>query len=352
MIHCRRRANVQTEAHAILPARSRRWVLWAVLAMTLAAVPAHAQPYVYALGYEPTPNSAFARLVAINAATNAIVGSVALGENPGPRNEHLAMSPDGSRIFVVNSSDRTVSVVSAQTLAILDTYTQALLGIRPGAVTVSSDSSRVYVSGTAPVNGQDQAFVSVIDIAARSRVGTVQLGTPAASGLAASPDGSRALRAHHQPTDAQDREHGHQQRHQHRAARPDEFRHNGRAVARWSVCVFSTLVHHVFYTWGDGGARHHDRDDCRESDNWIRAATRCRLAERRGRLCAELQIEADRPVESLDACRGRRHSPQQRRIRHRVPSRQLARVQWPPAWTSSSWTRRRMRWCERYPCSP
>ena len=191
MIHCRRRANVQTEAHAILPARSRRWALWAVLAMTLAAVPAHAQPYVYALGYEPTPNSAFARLVAIDASTNGIVGSVVLGENPAPRNEHLAISPDGSRIVVVNNSERTVSVISAQTLAVLDTYSQALLGIRPAAVTVSSDSRRVYVSGTTPVNGQDQAFVSVIDIASRSRVGTVPLGTPEASGLAASPDGSR-----------------------------------------------------------------------------------------------------------------------------------------------------------------
>ena len=188
MIHCRRRANVQTEAHATLPARSRRWVLWAVLATTLAAVPAHAQPYVYALGYEPTPDSAYTRLVAIDASTNGIVGSVVLGENPAPRNEHLAISPDGSRLVVVNNPERTVSVISAQTLALLDTYSQALLGIRPAAVTVSSDSRRVYVSGTTPVNGQDQV-VSVVDIASRSRHGP--LGTPQAPGLAASPDGSR-----------------------------------------------------------------------------------------------------------------------------------------------------------------
>ena len=285
MIHCRRRATVQTEAHAILPARSRRWVLWAVLAMTLAAVPAHAQPYVYALGYEPTPDSAFARLVAINAATNAIVGSVALGENPAPAERtsgHLARrKPHRCRQQL--RSDRLGRLRT--TLAILDTYTQALLGIRPGAVTVSSDSSRVYVSGTAPVMARTRrSSASSTSPRGRewARFSSARRRRPGlpprrmVRGSTCSPSTHRRSRSWTRPPTASS------------------------TRCRCGLMNFGTTValspdgryasfprsSTMFSTPGDGGARHHDRDDCRESDNRIRAATRWRLAERRGRLCA------------------------------------------------------------------
>ena len=113
----------------------------------------------------------------INTATNTVVTTVSVGSYPWD----LAMSPDGSRVYVVNYYADSVSVIATATNAVVATVG---VGSYPQAVAVSPDGSRVYVANY----GGDS--VSVINTATNAVVATVSVGRRP-SGVAVSPDGSR-----------------------------------------------------------------------------------------------------------------------------------------------------------------
>lgn len=120
--------------------RSKWWVQFAAVAASLLARPAQAQPYVYVLGQAPSPATTSHRLRVYNAATNTSVAGVALGRTQGTDQEDIAMAPDGALIYVINSLDRTVSVVSTQTNTVVDTWGEAVIGWNPSGVAVSANS--------------------------------------------------------------------------------------------------------------------------------------------------------------------------------------------------------------------
>ena len=169
--------------------KSKGWVALAALAVSVMAGPAEAQPYVYALGIEPL--SLNQRLNVINAATNTVVAAAVLGETQGTRPEHMVMAPDGGRIYVINSLDFNVSVVSTQTHALVDTWPQSLVGNSPQGLAVSPDSRRLYVTSLDVVNNKLEGSLVVIDIASKSRLATIPFGLNNTYGVAASSDGSR-----------------------------------------------------------------------------------------------------------------------------------------------------------------
>ena len=160
-------------------------VAFVVLAGSVVAVTAEAQPYVYALGRtsdSPRRNV----LTVIDGATNTKGPSISLGASNGfilP--QAMAMAPDGDRIYVVNDLDSTVSVVSTETNTVVDTWPASLVGTNPRAVTVSPDGQRLYVVGN------NQGVFIAIDVASRSRVATVTHNLSGTFGVAASPDGTR-----------------------------------------------------------------------------------------------------------------------------------------------------------------
>lgn len=151
--------------------------------------------------------------------TEYSVTSVGVGRGPSA----VALSPDGARAYVTNSTDRTVSVVdtatgtlvksvavggsasavalspdgsrayialkSASKLAVMDTATHSVIttvsvGWSPSAVAVNANGTRVYVSN--PGSGT----MSVIDAATNRKVTSVTIGSSPA-GLAVNPTGTR-----------------------------------------------------------------------------------------------------------------------------------------------------------------
>ncbi|MCW2654318.1 MAG: hypothetical protein JWR32_5294 [Mycobacterium sp.] len=82
-------------------------------------------------------------------ANHNVIGTVAVGARPSG----MAVSPDGTRLYVANTDDDTVSVVDTASDAAIDTIA---VGHTPLEVAVSPDSTRVYV-----INQSDSA-VSVI----------------------------------------------------------------------------------------------------------------------------------------------------------------------------------------------
>ena len=100
----------------------------------------------------------------IATATNTVVAKVAVGLNP----VGVAVTPDGARVYVANYSENTVSVIATATNTVVATVP---VGIHPQGVALTPDGTRVYVAN----NGSNT--LSVIATATNLVVATVNVGT-------------------------------------------------------------------------------------------------------------------------------------------------------------------------------
>ena len=115
---------------------------------------------------------------AINTVTQQIVGRVAVGLDPNG----IAISADGSRLYVTNLSSGDLSEVNTGTMAVVRTIT---LGGVPQDVVVSPDGTELYVANEAGAM-QVVTLSSGVVTAASSATGGL-------FGLALSPDGARLV---------------------------------------------------------------------------------------------------------------------------------------------------------------
>ena len=134
-------------------------------------VTAAAQPFAY------ISNQSNNNVSVINTATNTLVVSVPVGNNP----TGVAVHPGSARVYVANENSATVSVIDTATNTVVAVVP---VGSFPRGVAVLPDGSRVYVAN---INGNN---VSVINTATNTVVGTVSVGSSPA-GIAVHPDGSR-----------------------------------------------------------------------------------------------------------------------------------------------------------------
>jgi YVTN family beta-propeller protein len=114
----------------------------------------------------------------IDVATQAWADSVAVGKSPNG----LTVLPDGSRVYVANGTDDTVSVIDTATFTSVDTIPLDE-NTEPYGVVAHPDSSTVYVSNYVG------SSVSVIDVA----TGTVTTTIPVQAkprGITIDPDGN------------------------------------------------------------------------------------------------------------------------------------------------------------------
>ena len=75
----------------------------------------------------------------INTATNTVVATIPVGSVP----QLLAVSPDGTRVYVPNQGSNTVSVINTATNTVVATIP---VGSQPVGAGVSPDGARVYVT--------------------------------------------------------------------------------------------------------------------------------------------------------------------------------------------------------------
>ncbi len=119
----------------------------------------------------------------IDTSSNTVVQTVATGDGPFG----VAVSPDGSRVYVTNNqTGDNVSVFSADaSTGQLSALTTINVGARPRAIAISRDGTRAYVANQLP------GTVSVIDTATNSVIATVNTGGQL-SDVEVNPDGTRA----------------------------------------------------------------------------------------------------------------------------------------------------------------
>jgi YVTN family beta-propeller protein len=124
-------------------------------------------------------------LVKISTATDAIVGSVNVGNSA----QSLAISPDGSAIYISSQSSDSVSVVDTVSLTVSSViYTGASSGLD---IAVSPDGSQVYVAYSQDFNGF-QSDVVVISTATGTVTTRIPIGAyyDVLRGMAFSANGS------------------------------------------------------------------------------------------------------------------------------------------------------------------
>lgn len=111
--------------------------------------------------------------------SNSIIRNIAVGDNP----QWLALSPDGTRLYIVNNHGvvKVVDTVNSQLISVIPT--QAFGTTR---IVLSPDGSRAYVSGSLSNN------VSVVDMRLWQEIAVVGL-EPSAStqSIDITPDGSK-----------------------------------------------------------------------------------------------------------------------------------------------------------------
>ncbi|WIO75512.1 hypothetical protein QP938_06305 [Porticoccaceae bacterium LTM1] len=98
----------------------------------------------------------------IDTSSNTVVDTIF---NTGARTAYLAVSPDGSTVYVTNIiTDHTVTVIDTATNSIVDTIA---VGTEPIEVAVTPDGAKVYVPN------KESNSVSVIDTASNTVVTTI-----------------------------------------------------------------------------------------------------------------------------------------------------------------------------------
>lgn len=133
-------------------------------------------------------------LLVIDTAGNVVLAAVPVGASP----YGVAVNPAGTRVYVANRQSNTLSVIDATSNTVIGTLPSAG---GPVGVVVSPDGGRLYVTNEPacdPVETCDPTNLTAIDTATNAVTATIPLGTYP-SGVALSPDGSRAYVANRCP---------------------------------------------------------------------------------------------------------------------------------------------------------
>jgi len=130
----------------------------ALVAIMLAAMPAHAAPFAYVTNVDSNTVSV------IDSATNTVVATVPVGLYP----TSIAVTPDGQFAYVANENSDSVTVIATATNTVVDTV---VVKYGPVGVAVTPDGKFAYVS-TADLGGR----IAVIATATNTVVSSINIG--------------------------------------------------------------------------------------------------------------------------------------------------------------------------------
>ena len=129
----------------------------------------------------------------IDTATNAVVGTLSLQGQGRDFPSGIAVSPDGSRVYVshygpgCNNAPGSVSVIDTASNSLVTVIPNT--GVTTEDVAVSADGSRIWVS-SGGCQGSD-SLIRVYETTTFGSLGTIDMGTAAVRELGISPDGTR-----------------------------------------------------------------------------------------------------------------------------------------------------------------
>jgi len=148
-------------------------VLSVLIVSLIFTAPVFAQPFAY------VPNSVSNTVSVIDTATNIVVDTIMVGTTPFA----VAVTPDGTRVYVATENSNTVSVIDTATNTVVGL--PIAVGTKPSGVAITPDGARAYVTNQISNN------VSVINTATNTVVATIPVGFNP-FGVAITPDGTRA----------------------------------------------------------------------------------------------------------------------------------------------------------------
>jgi YVTN family beta-propeller protein len=111
-------------------------------------------------------NSGSNTISVIDTAINNVTGNVSVGDGPSD----IAVSPDGTNIYVTNWRSNNVSVINAATNNVTTTIP---VGLTPFGVAITPDGKKVYVANSAIYSSGYEDNVSVIDTVTNKVTATV-----------------------------------------------------------------------------------------------------------------------------------------------------------------------------------
>jgi YVTN family beta-propeller protein len=165
---------------------------------TIATIPVGAQPQSGALDgpYLYVANAGGRDVSVIDTTTNSVTATIPLLGDPYVPYE-VALSPDGSRLYVAESAGCDDSGCSNSDVAVIDTASNTVIAQIPGfsapnGLAVSPDGSRLYVTNNPETqNHPEDGWLTVINTSDYSTIATVTL-EQGTDFVALSPDGSKA----------------------------------------------------------------------------------------------------------------------------------------------------------------
>jgi YVTN family beta-propeller protein len=119
----------------------------------------------------------------ISTSTNTVIATIAIA-TPGTAAYNIAITPDGTKAYVTNFSTNTISVINTSTNTVSTTITVT----GPVAVAFTPDSSKAYVASQP---GTGSASVVIVNVATSSVTGSPIAVSGTAADLTISPDGTK-----------------------------------------------------------------------------------------------------------------------------------------------------------------
>ena len=133
--------------------------------------------------YVALASASSGEVVEIDSYTKQPVGRAMVGATP----TGIALSPDGSKLFVANHNSADVAVLSTRPLSLIN---RVSVGVSPARVAVAPNGSKVYVTC------KGSGTVAILSGSTGSNIGTIHVGKEP-MGVAVSGDGSRVYVANH-----------------------------------------------------------------------------------------------------------------------------------------------------------
>lgn len=117
----------------------------------------------------------------VDAQSQKVTGEIAVGVQP----EYAAVTPDGKLLFVCNAESDSVSVIDTGSKSVIK---EIKVGDWPCSVKITKDGKTAYVC----CSGNMWNYIDIIDVASKTKTGSIELTNYGPRDIAISPDGRTA----------------------------------------------------------------------------------------------------------------------------------------------------------------